>query len=163
MSWFNVIGVFCLLALTSCGFTPMYKAADTRQALNSLRIANIPDAEGQYLKNALIDRLPQSGEARYEMRMSPLFITIDNRAIRKDATSTRGEMRITTRMDIVDLFSGKTLSSQQLETAGGFNQLDNRFATLTSREDLTRRLLNELADNARLAFALTLQEKAPAP
>jgi hypothetical protein len=151
------------LAATSCGFTPMYKAADTRQALISVRIGNIPDAEGQYLKNALIDRLPQTGDARYEMRFAPLFITIDNRAIRKDATSTRGEMRISTRMDIVDLATGKTLSSQELETAGGFNQLDNRFATLTSREDLTRRLLNEMADNARLAFALTLQENTAAP
>lgn len=141
----------------------MYKAADTRQALISVRIGNIPDAEGQYLKNALIDRLPQTGDARYEMRFAPLFITIDNRAIRKDATSTRGEMRISTRMDIVDLATGKTLSSQELETAGGFNQLDNRFATLTSREDLTRRLLNEMADNARLAFALTLQENTAAP
>ena len=139
----------------------MYAEPSVRESVLAARVALIPDFEGQYLRNALIDRLPPSESARYELRIAPVQITIDNRAIRKDATSTRGEMRLVTTMEIYDLQKDETLATQPLQVVGGFNQLDNRFATLTSRDDLTRRLLNEMADQAQMQFALYAQSQTP--
>ena len=51
------------LAVVSCGFTPMYGTAfqdgavvDVRKELAHIEISNVKDREGQYLRNALIDR-----------------------------------------------------------------------------------------------------------
>jgi len=146
MLWFRPFLFCAILLVAGCGFTPIY-AENKTQDIRNIAIDNIPDSAGQFLRNALIDRLQPSGQSDYTLQVTPLDISIENRAIRRDATSTRGEMRIMTTLLLIDNKTGETILNRPLQTSGGFNQLDNRFATLTSREDLQRRLLNEMSDS----------------
>ena len=64
-----LITIASILLLSACGFSPMYGANSSKNntaiktELTDIEIALIPDREGQYLRNALIDRfyIPQYG------------------------------------------------------------------------------------------------------
>ena len=157
---FGMTFLLVVFLLSACGFTPIY-AENKSQEIRNIAIDNIPDSAGQFLKNALIDRLQPSGQSDYTLRVTPLGISIENQAIRRDATSTRGEMRIITTLTLIDNKTGEAVLTRPLQTSGGFNQLDNRFATLTSREDLQRRLLNEMSENIVTEISVFIRNRHP--
>jgi LPS-assembly lipoprotein len=156
-------GLFCLLP-AACGFQPMYAVPDSTAhksvAANyaDIEILNIPDRDGQYLRNALIDRLYVAGRpasARYALEITPLVTTTTNQAVRKDATYTRSLMEISTTLRLRDRQSGDVVVLERAQRAhGSYNLLDNQFATVASRDSLNNRLLDELADSIQTALAL---------
>lgn len=156
------LGLFCLLP-AACGFQPMYAVPDSAAhksvAANyaDIEILNIPDRDGQYLRNALIDRLYVAGRpasARYALEIAPLVTTATNQSVRKDATYTRSLMEISTVLRLRDRQSGEAVLERAQRALGSYNLLDNQFATLASRDSLNNRLLEELADSIQTALAL---------
>lgn len=160
--WF-LISVFCIL-ISACGFTPLHTGKDGTVYRAGIEIANIPDREGQYLRNFLIDRLYQNGrphDAPYLLSIAPLDKKITNMGIRKDATSTRGQLDITAVMALVEKETGKVLLERQVRAGGGYNQLDNQFASLISENRLTDHALEEIGDNILTELNLYFQRTAP--
>lgn len=150
----------CLL-LPACGFQPMYgkKAGGQTVAAvhQSIRIENIPDRDGQYLRNMLLDRLNDDGrpaDARYVLEVSPLKKDIINQLVRKDATYTRALMKISAEVRLVDTVYGKTVMERKFLSSGSYNLLDNQFATIVSRDSMTDNLLREMSDNIVTAINL---------
>ncbi len=126
-------------------------------------IANIPDRDGQYLRNLLIDRLYVNGrpaDAPYQLKFSPLGKSIVNLGVRKDATSTRAQMQITTQMQLIDKGTGKVLLQRDFKTAGAYNLLDNQLATMVSQQNITESILQELKDSAVTELNLYFRRKA---
>jgi LPS-assembly lipoprotein len=125
--------------------------ADVAAYYSDIFIDNLPDRDGQHLKNALIDRIytdgrPTSG-ARYILRIPDFKKDIVNMGIRKDATYTRAEMRFTGTLQLVDSGTGKPVLERHLRAVGGYNLLDNQFATMVSEESVAQNLLDEYADS----------------
>lgn len=151
-----------LMPLSSCGFKPMYGESsgvfDAADALESgIEIANIPDREGQYLRNQLIDRLNLKGrpaDAPYILSMTPLVTELTNLGIRKDATSTRAMLQVTSTMTLTERATGKAVLVRDVRAVGGYNQLDNQFATLVSKASVSSHMLEELADTVVTEVAL---------
>ncbi len=162
--------VFLPLGLAACGFEPMYAKPDStteksvKASYADIEIANIPDREGQYLRNALIDRLYIQGrpaDARYALEIEPLKRTLTNQAIQKDATYTRALMEYSTTLRLRDRKSGDAVVLERKQRAlGSYNLLDNQFATVSSRDSLNDHLLDELADSIQLALALHFKSAA---
>jgi len=159
---FALLALCCLLP-AACGFQPMYAAPDSAAqrsvAANyaDIEIVNIPDRNGQYLRNALIDRLYVAGRpasARYVLEVAPLQKTSTNQAVRKDATYTRALMEISTVLRLRDRQSGEVVLERAQRAQGSYNLLDNQFATISSHDSLNDRLLDELADSIQIALAL---------
>jgi LPS-assembly lipoprotein len=159
MLWFKqkpllaAVALGCVLSLGACGFQPMHgknsAGAQISQEYRNIAIANIPDRDGQYLRNMLIDRLYLAGrpaDARYDLQILGLNKEITNALIRKDATYTRALMKITANLKLVDRETGKAVLERKLQASGSYNLLDNQFATLISRDNLTENLLRELSD-----------------
>lgn len=155
--------VSLLLLPAGCGFEPMYArpSAEAQKsvaaAYSNVEIANIPDRDGQYLRNALIDRLYLAGrpaDAAFVLEFEPLDKTLTNQAVRKDATYTRALMEISTVMRLRDRKSGAVVLERKQRAFGSYNLLDNQFATLSSKESLNDHLLDELADSVQTALAL---------
>ncbi|MDP2206202.1 MAG: LPS assembly lipoprotein LptE [Alphaproteobacteria bacterium] len=155
--------VLCCVLPAACGFQPMYAVPDSAAhksvAANyaDIEILNIPDRDGQYLRNALIDRLYVAGRpasARYALEITPLQTTATNQAVRKDATYTRSLMEISTLLRLRDRQSGDVVLDRPLRAQGSYNLLDNQFATIASRDSLNDRLLEELADSIQTTLAL---------
>ena len=161
----------CLpLGLAACGFEPMYGSSSStaqtsvKASYADVEIANIPNREGQYLRNALIDRLYIQGrpaDARYTLEIEPLKRTLTNQAIQKDATYTRALMEYSTTLRLRDRKSGDAVVLERRQRAlGSYNLLDNQFATISSRDSLNDHLLDELADSIQLTLALHFKSAA---
>lgn len=155
----------CLpLGMSACGFQPMYAApsAATQRSVEAqykdIEIANIPDNNGQYLRNALIDRLYVAGrpaDARYLLEIAHLKRDLTSQAVQKDATYTRSLMEYTAMLRLRDRKSdGAIVLERNLRALGSYNLLDNQFATISSRDSLNEHLLDELADSIQTALAL---------
>ena len=150
----------CLL-LPACGFQPMYgKHADgkTLAAMHqNIRIENIPDRDGQFLRNMLLDRLNDEGrpaDARYVLEVAPIKKETTNQLVTKDATYTRALLKMSTSIRLVDTVYGKTVLERKFLSSGSYNLLDNQFATIVSRDSMTDNLLRELSDNMVTALNL---------
>lgn len=170
MSWFKVLVVASLLTLAGCGFTPMYGKTDSGPKVVSgfqgIEVENIPNREGQYLRNQLIDRLYTDGKpqnAPYSLRITNLKREIVNFGIRKDATATRGEMQITAHLELVDRSTGATVLSRDMRSVGAYNLLDNQYATLISRDSLTGHVLSEMSDNIITELGLYFRREPGVP
>lgn len=152
------------LCITGCGFTPMYgthsaavagqtagQTAGIQQSFSDIEINNIPDEEGQYLRNQLIDRLYANasphGTARYALSVSRLKKRLLAMGVRKDASTTRGEVLITADVTILDRNTGARVLQRNLTARGDYNQLNNLYAARVSEDASTDRVLEQLADS----------------
>lgn len=172
MSLFRAALLSLCLCLAACGFEPMYgshsRGAETiaREGQN-IDIANIPDRDGQYLRNLLIDRLYTQGrpaDAAYELRIGPLEKNIINLGIRKDASATRAQLSIVAPMALIDKASGKPVLQRTLRAFGAYNILENQLSTLTSQQDVVDSVLREIRDSAVTELDLFFRRKVgPVP
>lgn len=142
----------------ACGFAPMYGGSAAVEAnYAAIEISNIPDRDGQYLRNLLIDRLYTRGrpaDARYELKIEPLKTVATDLGIQKDATVTRTEIEIDARMALVEKATGKTVLERALHAVSGYDVLDEQYATLVTRQDVKDHVLGELADDVTTALNL---------
>src|SRR5262249_43067849 len=116
--------VHCFL-VAGCGFTPLYGEGDGNVSAHyaDVEVLNVPDREGQELRNALIDRLYTEGrpaDPHYSLKIDPLTITHTDLGIQKDATVTRTEIEVGAHMQLVDRTSGKTLLDRSVRAVGGY-------------------------------------------
>lgn len=141
--------------LSACGFTPMYGSASTaskhqvQSTLNNIAISNIPNREGQYLRNQLVDRFYGSGVPQsplYDLTVSPVRENKLDLDTTKNANATRAELTMNTSFILKDKNSGAVLMSRDLVSITSYNILSSQFTTRVS-EDNAR--LNALADLAR--------------
>lgn len=159
MSSFNAraaVLALCLL-LAGCGFAPLYGGAGMSQKFAGVQVENIPDRDGQHLRNLLIDRIYTGGRPenpRYALKIAPLTTTATELGIQKDATVTRTGIEITAHMMLVDRSSGKVVLARTLHAVGGYDVLDQQYATLVTRQNVTEHILAELADGVTQALSL---------
>jgi LPS-assembly lipoprotein len=157
-----------LLPLAGCGFQPLYGKNSYDSAildeLASVRVSNLPDRQGQLLRNALVTDLSpkgESGHSRYRLDVR-LGLTENQQALRKDDTATR---------DILTYSVNYYLYEDQTRLAtGSFNQvfsydfLEEHYANISAQDDIRRRAAQSIADEIRnrLAayFARAAQVKA---
>ncbi|TAL30970.1 MAG: hypothetical protein EPN97_11580 [Alphaproteobacteria bacterium] len=155
--------------LTACGFEPMYgDKGDSATAANysSVEIDNIPDRSGQYLRNQLIDRLYLDGRPSgtvYALKVAPLRTVTTSMGIRRDATSTRAMAEVGTTMQLVEKATGRVLLQRDMRATGGYNLLDNQFATIVSRQSVSEHMLDEIADDIVTELGLYFHRAGKTP
>src|SRR5262249_33703838 len=117
---------------------------------STVDIGNIPDRDGQYLRNQLIDRLYLDGrpdQTIYALKIAPIKTTTLNLGIQKDATATRALAEVDTTMQLVEKASGKGLLQRELRATGGYNRPDTQSATIVSRQSVEEHMLDKTADD----------------
>lgn len=150
-----------LLPLAGCGFQPLYGSkaeggSGAAVALNQVAIANIPNRDGQVLRNLLTDRLYQNGkptEPLYrlavELRQSETAL-----GIRRDATASRTRLDTLAHYVLRRVSDDKVLIDSNAETSVSFNQLVAQYTTVTARDDARSRALHELSEQIVTRLAL---------
>ena len=173
-----------LLAVTGCGFHPLYgpgggvnpassgMAARTepglRLALASIRVNIIPDRSGQVLRRTLernLAGLEPGTQARYGL---DVFVTptVEALGYRRDGLVTRVRYVITA--DWVLSSTGaapEVVERGRVRTLDAFNIPDLQFfASDASREDAERRMNVELSDRILVGLAVAMRRRlTPAP
>ncbi len=151
--------LLCLLtALPSCGFAPLYgQHTQASLARNDIDIENIPNREGQYLRNYLMDRLYTAGRpaaTAYTLKFSTPAKTTTRLGVQRDATATRAELDISTEMQLVDAKTGQVVMKRTLKDSGAYNLLDNQMSTITSQQSTTENVLRAIGEQAMTELTL---------
>ncbi len=165
MRFFIQTSIFLsILALTACGFHPVYGVRSTDSAaiatqdyLALVNIANIPNREGQYLRNALIDRFYRHERPAinaYILLVTPLRESFINLDITKTSDATRGQLRMKTTIELRDHITGETLLKQKLHSIVSYNILAGEFATYVSKDNARTNALDDLARQIELQLSL---------
>ena len=163
--------IYCALltvncALTACGFTPMYggaaQASGVQTTLNKIEIDSIPDREGQYLRNHLIDRFYTDGRPAnpfYTLTFQPLQEARSELDITKSADATRAQLRITTTMTLTSHADGNVLLKRPLYAVTSYNVLSSQFTTRVSEDNARLNAIDDIARQAEQTIILFLKDR----
>lgn len=163
----HFIILLSLLTLTACGFRPVYGVnRDTpigvEEQLGKVEIANIPDREGQYLRNALIDRFYRDGrpfDPAYILTVSSVQETITDLDITKTSDTTRTQLRLGINYTLTDKTTGQQLFTRQATSVNSYNVLGSEFATRVTEENARENALDDLARQVELQINLYLKRQ----
>ncbi len=160
---FALAPVFCLL-LIGCGFSPVYADRESRQpvhaALNGIAITNIPDRQGQTLRNHLIDRMyvagrPSSPKTKLTVSLSS---TETDLGIQKDATASRRQLNMWANYALLTN-DGRTLLKGAAHSVVSYSKLDAQYGTLSAERNATERALKEVGEQIVNRLSLYFAEK----
>ena len=166
LSMKNYFILCCILFLSSCGFTPIYgnkfqsSQISIKSELADIEISNIPNYEGQYLRNALIDRFYPNArpvDAKYILNISPIKESTVNLDITKNANATRAQLHLRTKMSLKDKQSGEVILARNLSSISSYNVLTSEFATRVSAKNMRENTLDDLARQIELQIGLYLK------
>lgn len=152
-----------ILFVAACGFTPVYGTKENKQSvhdvLNKVEIGLIPDREGQYLRNALIDRFYSNGypeNIQFSLSVQPIKETISNFDLTFDSSATRRQMKLTSHMFLTDKKTGTIVLKRSLTAITSHNVLDSEFSTLVTEQSAREAALNDMARQIEQQIALFL-------
>lgn len=161
-----------LILATGCGFTPLYgkhggAGYGNEDLFQLVSIDGIAGREGQYLRNALIDRFYREGRPaspQYALAITDLDMRRTDLDLTQSASSTREQMRITAGLLLRDKITGQTLLERRLSATASYNVLESEFATRISREEGKNNALLTLASQIEAQLGLYFQRaEKPAP
>ncbi len=158
---------FCFI-VSSCGFQPMYggysdasgQEQHIRSQLTQIHIENIPNREGQFLRNALIDNFYRDGrpsDPLYILKISPIQERIVDLDITKASDTTRSQLHLTANMTLIDAQTHESVLTRKLSAISSFNVLGSEFATRVSEKNTRENALDELARQIELQIGLYLR------
>lgn len=163
----SVLVCCSLLLLGGCGFHPMHGDYAANRArggeispLATVEVANLPDASGVFLRNALIDRFYDSGypvNPRYTLRLSPVLEAKREMDITKSSEATRSQIVLSTDLVLTDREAPEKPALQRsLRTVSSYNVLESEFATRVTEQSARESGLNDLARQIELELSLFL-------
>ena len=156
------------LSLAGCGFSPIYSKHSTSSThgyavaavLSQVDIGNIPDREGQILRNALIDRFYQDGRPDnhlYLLRVAPLKETLTDLDVTEDSDTTRAELYMTTTMSLIRRDTRDVLLERNLRSVTSYNILGSQFTTRISEQDAREAAIHDIARQIERQLSLYLK------
>ena len=157
--WWLALAITGPLALSGCGWAPLYgdpEVGPAGEELRAIRVDPIPERIGQRLEMALRNSLNPSGEPtppRYVLRSTP-SVSLSNLGIQAQGLATLGQLDVTVTYVLVDMQSGKTLLANTVHVANSFDLNPNQYSTIVGEDDAGVRGVAEL--NQEIVTRLTL-------
>jgi len=168
MSSYRIIAfTVMMLAISACGFRPLYAPPDEDtkiqgvyafDALQRVVIANIPDREGQYLRNALVRLLHpkgRRGEALLILNIT-LSESTSSLAVQRSAEATRANLTVKSNFQLYRVDGGNEIHSDLVTSSSGYNIFRSEFQTLMAEKGARERALDDLAQQIRIRLAAYL-------
>jgi LPS-assembly lipoprotein len=158
-----------LMALTGCGFQPVYmrtasgKAGPAQRELATVYVANIPDRPGQVLRQALQERLGDDAGSNlaYDLNVS-FSISGEGIAIQSDAIATRIRFIGTANWSLVSRDPKRTvLISGNARAVDALNIFDSQyFAADLETEADQRRIAENIATQIATRLGTFFRQQA---
>ena len=164
-------GKFLLLScigLTACGWQPMYGGSvgsngghdvgvgasvplsfsSVRDGLDSVEINAVRDAEGVYLRNALIDRFYSKGypaDPAYTLSVGKISQSTYDFDITVESEATRRQLAVKAPFTLIDKKTGDILLKRTVKASSSYDVLGSQFTTLVAEQDVREAALDDLA------------------
>jgi LPS-assembly lipoprotein len=150
-----------LASLSGCGLQPMYAGGGNgpvAQGLAAVEVAPIEGRGGWLVRNALRDRLAQSGDTaapRYRLDVV-LDDELEGLGLLTDETVGRERRTLRARYQLVDLSSGSIVVDASAGSDAGIDVVSSEFATIAAEQTALENLAVDVADRiiTRLSLAL---------
>lgn len=163
---FAAIGMVSLLALSGCGWRPLYGTtaggADLQDVMRTVDISTIPGRVGQQIRNELIFDTTGGGEAavpEYRLdiaiRESILNTLVDNTGDPQSQT-----YQLYSQFKLVRLNDNKVVLKGNSNARAAFDKVDSVFADIRAKRDAENRAARTIADSVRLRMAAFLSTAA---
>jgi LPS-assembly lipoprotein len=158
----RLAALLALLALTGCGLQPMYAGGGAGPVARGLAAVDVPPIEGRagwLVRNALRDRLAQSGAAaapRYRLDVL-LDDKLEGLGLTTDETIGRERRTLRARYQLVDTSDGKILVDATAGSSAGIDVVSSEYATIAAENTALENLAGEVADRIVARLALTLR------
>ena len=152
-----------LATMTACGLQPMYAGGGSgavAQGLAAVEVAPIEGQAGWLVRNALRDRLAQSGnlaEPRYRLDVL-LDDDLEGLGLLTDETVGRERRTLRARYQLVDLANGEIVIDATAGSDAGIDVVSSEYATIAAEQTALENLAVEVAD--RIVTRLTLALRA---
>jgi LPS-assembly lipoprotein len=157
-----------LLALSGCGWTPLYADPQSGPAsaeLRAIRVDPIPERIGQRLELALRNSFNPAGEptkARYRLATSLQF-SLSNLGLISAGTSTIGRVDLYVTYRLIDLQSGALLLTNTVHSQNTFALNPNEYSTVVGEYDAAGRSVVEINNEIVTRLTLFLQSRVKTP
>ena len=150
-----------LATLSGCGLQPMYAGGAhgaVAQGLAAVQVAPIEGKSGWLVRNALNDRLAQTGRGaapRYRLDVL-LDDKLEELGLLTDETIGRERRSLRARFQLVDIASGRILVDATAGSDAGIDVVSSEYATIAAENTALENLAGEVADRIVTRLALTL-------
>ena len=153
------------LALTGCGWTPLYADRETGPAdaeLRAIKVSPIPERIGQRLAMALRESFnPDGAPSPQRYRLDTLLTaTRSDLGIQQTGLGSRGKLDATVSFWLRDIKTGTALLANSVHTSESFDILANNYASVVAEEDAHIRAVEELRRDIVTRLTLFLQRRA---
>lgn len=147
------------LALSGCGFTPMYGASSAGGVLSRISVTTQDDRLGYRVREQLEDALGRDASQAPLWRLETL-VEQSRRPLgrRIDDTATRYELTVRARWTLAPVHGGAPLSGQQTVTTT-YAAADQPYAAIAAQQDGEERAAAELARQIRLDLMQALSDQ----
>lgn len=147
MLWRNAILAAAVLALSGCGFKPLYgEQSDGVGGPLAVEVALIPNREGQIMRTTLRSKFLSGGAANYRLDVAltkaSAITAIDDAG---DATRRRLTMTAGWRLSPLDIDAKKPLEGR-VRVVEAYNVLASDYANFTAEAAARERAASRLAD-----------------
>jgi LPS-assembly lipoprotein len=156
------------LVVTACGFEPMYgesRGAAVQADLAAVRVALIPNRNGQLLRRYILDRIQTGNEtapALYQLEVA-LQETRQNYGIQRDLSATYARLVLSGNYLLRDIKTQKTLLSGSTYSSSSYNVAADPFNTVVAENDARERAVKTLGDDLITRLSLHLRNPPPHP
>jgi LPS-assembly lipoprotein len=150
------------LSLSGCGLQPLYAGGGhgpVAQGLGEVQVAPIEGKAGWLVRNALRDRLAQSGSnaaPRYRLDVL-LDEKLEGLGLTTDETIGRERRTLRARYQLVDMSDGKILVDATAGSDAGIDVVSSDYATIAAENTALENLAGDVADRIVARLALTLR------
>jgi len=153
-----------LFGLSGCGLRPMYAGGGSGAValgLAAVEVAPIEGRAGWLVRNALRDRLAQTGAAatpRYRLDVL-LDDNLEGLGLLTDDTIGRERRTLRARYQLVDTTSGAVMVDATAGSDAGIDVVSSEYATIAAEQTALENLSREVADRIVTRLTLTLREQ----
>jgi LPS-assembly lipoprotein len=158
----SLLGLCTVLA--GCSLQPMYAGGGSgmvAQGLAAVDVAPIEGRAGWLVRNALRDRLAQSGATatpRYRLDVL-LDDDLEGLGLLTDDTIGRERRTLRARYQLVDLADGTVLVDATAGSDAGIDVVSSEYATIAAEQTALENLAREVADRMVTRLSLTLRRQ----
>jgi LPS-assembly lipoprotein len=160
----TTLALALMVPLSACGLRPMYAGGANGAVAQGLAAVDVPAIEGRegwLVRNALVDRLGQSGgsaPARYRLDVL-LDDQLEGLGLLTDDTIGRERRTLRARYQLVDVVSGEILLDATAGSDAGIDVVSSEYATIAAEQTALENLAQQVADRIVTQLTLTISQQ----